>query len=151
MAADGDRPLAADLPEFRAYVREKKAALAGFMELGASLELVGDVLRVLPRSDIYLRYFNDNKGVIGALATEYYGRPIKLVIAPPDWEQEDIGEVNPHDVANDHKVIPPRLNLESVCATCGHALRVCWSQTSTCWSTSCRPQPPGQVGNGTNR
>jgi len=73
----------ADLPELRAYIRQKKAALAGFMELGAALELSGDILRVLPRSDIYVRYLNDNKGTIAALAGEHYGRPIKVELAQP--------------------------------------------------------------------
>jgi len=74
---------AADLPELRAYIRQKKAALAGFMELGAGLELTDDVLRVLPRSDIYVRYLNDNKGAISALAAEHYRRPIKVELAQP--------------------------------------------------------------------
>jgi DNA polymerase-3 subunit gamma/tau len=73
----------ADLPELRAYIRQKKAALAGFMELGAGLELIGDVLHVVPRSDIYVRYLNDNKGAISALSSEHYGRPIKVELATP--------------------------------------------------------------------
>ncbi len=72
-----------DLPELRAYIRQKKAALAGFMELGAGLDLNADVLRVVPRSDIYVRYLNDNKGAISALASEHYARPIKVELATP--------------------------------------------------------------------
>jgi hypothetical protein len=72
-----------DLPELRDYIRQKKAALAGFLELGADLELSGDTLRVIPRSDIYVRYLTDNKGMIAVLATEFYGRPIAAEIAPP--------------------------------------------------------------------
>ena len=67
-----------DMPDLRDYIRQKKAALAGFMELGAGLELSGDILRVVPRNDIYVRYLNDNKGAIAALASEHYGRSIKV-------------------------------------------------------------------------
>ncbi len=74
---------AADLPDLREYIRQKKAALAGFMELGAGLELNGDILRVTPRNDIYVRYLNDNKSTISALAAELYGRPIRIELAQP--------------------------------------------------------------------
>jgi DNA polymerase-3 subunit gamma/tau len=74
---------ATDLPELRDFIRQKKAALAGFMELGAALMLGGDILRVVPRSDIYVRYLNDNKAAIAALASEHYGRPIKVELAQP--------------------------------------------------------------------
>jgi hypothetical protein len=47
---------ACDLPDLRAFIRVKKPALAGFMELGAKLELVDGVLKVVPRSDIFQRY-----------------------------------------------------------------------------------------------
>jgi hypothetical protein len=56
--------------------------LAGFMEQGASLTLDGDLLRVTPRSDIYVRYLSDNRNVIGELASELFGRRIKVDIAP---------------------------------------------------------------------
>ena len=69
MSSSDSAKTAGDLPELRAYIRQKKAALAGFMELGAGLELEGDVVRVVPRSDIYVRYLNDNKGAISALAS----------------------------------------------------------------------------------
>ena len=39
------------------------------MELGAGLELDGDILRVTPRNDIYVRYLNDNKSTISMLAS----------------------------------------------------------------------------------
>jgi hypothetical protein len=51
------------------------------MELGAGLELDGDILRVVPRNDIYVRYLNDNKGAIAALASEHCGRPIRVELA----------------------------------------------------------------------
>ena len=51
------------------------------MELGAALALDGDLLRVVPRNDIYVRYLNDNRGSIAALASEHYGRPIRVEVA----------------------------------------------------------------------
>jgi len=68
---------AVDLPDLRDYVRSRRAALAGFMEQGALLSLDGDILRVAPRSDIYLRYLKDNLGVLAELASAMYGRPIQ--------------------------------------------------------------------------
>ena len=68
---------AGDLPELRDYVRSRRAALAGFMEQGALLSLDGDILRVAPRSDIYVRYLKDNLGVLAELASAMYGRPIQ--------------------------------------------------------------------------
>ncbi len=68
---------AADLPELREYIRSRRAALAGFMEQGAMLSLDGDILRIAPRSDIYVRYLGDNLGVLAELASAMYGRPIQ--------------------------------------------------------------------------
>jgi hypothetical protein len=39
--------------ELRDFIRSKRAALAGFMQAGAELELKEDVLIVTPRVDIY--------------------------------------------------------------------------------------------------
>jgi DNA polymerase III subunit gamma/tau len=80
------RPAAApgggsDLPELREHIRARRAALAGFMEQGASLQLEGDVLRVIPRNDIYIRYLNDNRGSIGELANEFYGRKLRVEVS----------------------------------------------------------------------
>jgi DNA polymerase III subunit gamma/tau len=72
--APGER----ELPEFRDFIRSRRAALAGFMEQGAALALGGDVLTVAPRNDIYVRYLNDNKAVIAELASEHYGRAIRI-------------------------------------------------------------------------
>ncbi|HKV55122.1 MAG TPA: DNA polymerase III subunit gamma/tau [Candidatus Binataceae bacterium] len=69
-----------DLPDLRDFIRGRRAALAGFMEQGAGLVLEGDGLTVTPRSDIYVRYLSDNRNVIADLATELYGRRIKVVI-----------------------------------------------------------------------
>jgi hypothetical protein len=70
-----------DLPELREHIRARRAALAGFMEQGASLSLDGDLLRVIPRNDIYIRYLNDNRGSIGELATELYGRKLRVEVS----------------------------------------------------------------------
>ena len=74
-------PLGADLPELREHIRARRAALAGFMEQGASLALDGDLLRVIPRNDIYIRYLNDNRGSIGELASELYGRKLRVEVS----------------------------------------------------------------------
>ncbi len=70
-------------PGLRAFIRTQRAALAGFMEHGARLELVGDTLRIVPRNDIYVRYLADNRGVVADLASRFYGRPIgvELVVS----------------------------------------------------------------------
>jgi hypothetical protein len=67
-----------DLPKLRDFIRARKAPLAGFMEQGASLSLEADVLTVIPRKDIYVRYLNDNKSTIAALASELYDRKISV-------------------------------------------------------------------------
>ncbi|MGH8011818.1 MAG: DNA polymerase III subunit gamma/tau [Candidatus Binataceae bacterium] len=66
-----------DLPELRDFIRRRRAALAGFMEQGAALELEGDLLTITARNDIYVRYLGDNRTVIAELASELYGRPIR--------------------------------------------------------------------------
>jgi DNA polymerase III subunit gamma/tau len=77
----------AGLPELREFIRSRRAALFGFMEQGAALDLNGDVLTIIPRNDIYIRYLGDNRGVIAELASELYGRRIRTemseVGAPP--------------------------------------------------------------------
>jgi hypothetical protein len=70
-----------DLPELREHIRARRAALAGFMEQGASLSLDGDLLRVFPRNDIYIRYLNDNRASIGELASELYGRKLRVEVS----------------------------------------------------------------------
>lgn len=67
-----------ELPEFRDYIRERRAALSGFMEQGAGLSLEGDVLTVIARNDIYVRYLNDNRDTIGEFASEFFDRPITV-------------------------------------------------------------------------
>jgi hypothetical protein len=41
----------------------------------------GDVLTVTPRSGIYQRYLTDNCNVVKELASEFYGRRIKVEMA----------------------------------------------------------------------
>ena len=76
-----DFPSLPDLPELRDHIRARRAALAGFMEQGASLSLDGDLLRVIPRNDIYIRYLNDNRASIGELASELYGRKLRVEVS----------------------------------------------------------------------
>jgi DNA polymerase-3 subunit gamma/tau len=70
----------AGLPDLRDFIRSRRAALYGFMEQGAALDLNGDVLTIVPRNDIYIRYLSDNRGVIADLASELYGRRIRAEI-----------------------------------------------------------------------
>src|SRR5208283_4563395 len=72
---------ASDLPELRAFIRTRRAALAGFMEQGASLALTDDVLSVSARNDIYIRYLSDNRATIAELASEFFARPIKVDVS----------------------------------------------------------------------
>src|SRR5262249_28216718 len=63
---------------------------AGFMEQGAALAIDNDVLTITPRNDIYVRYLSDNRGMLAELASEFFGRPIKVDLsaigtgAPPE-------------------------------------------------------------------
>jgi DNA polymerase III subunit gamma/tau len=75
-------PATLDLRDLRDFIRGRRAALAGFMEQGAALELNGDGLTVTPRNDIYIRYLTDNRNVIAELASEFYARLIRAEIAP---------------------------------------------------------------------
>ena len=69
-----------DLPELRNHIRERRAALAGFLE-DADLGLAGDLLRVIPRRDVYICYLNDNRALIGELASELYGRKLRVEVS----------------------------------------------------------------------
>ena len=83
-AARPARQPSANLTELREFIRARRAALAGFMEQGAALELSGDMLIVTPRNDIYIRYLSDNRAVLAELASELYGRRIRAEVAPFD-------------------------------------------------------------------
>src|SRR5271170_2725690 len=72
---------ARELPELRDFIRGRRAALAGFMEQGAGLAIDGDLLTVIARNDIYIRYLNDNKAVIAELASEHLGRTIRVELS----------------------------------------------------------------------
>ncbi|MGO9604093.1 MAG: DNA polymerase III subunit gamma/tau [Candidatus Binataceae bacterium] len=75
-------PLGPDLPELRDHIRSRRAALAGFMEQGAALALAGDTLTVFPRNDIYVRYLADNRAMLAELASEFFGRAVRVELAP---------------------------------------------------------------------
>jgi len=70
-----------DLPELRDFIRTRRAALAGFMEQGASLAFNDDVLTVNARNDIYIRYLSDNRATIAELAGEFFARPIRVEVS----------------------------------------------------------------------
>ena len=70
-----------DLPELRDHIRERRAALAGFMEQSATWGSQGDLLRVIPRKDIYICYLNDNRAPIGELASDLYGRELRVEVS----------------------------------------------------------------------
>jgi DNA polymerase-3 subunit gamma/tau len=92
-----------DLPELRAFIRDRRAALAGFMEQGAALQLSDDLLTVMPRNDIYVRYLNDNRNVIAGFASEMYGRKIRVemtAMAASGAESSVAGSSNGNAAAN---------------------------------------------------
>jgi DNA polymerase-3 subunit gamma/tau len=92
-----------DLPELRAFIRDRRAALAGFMEQGAILQLSDDLLTVTPRNDIYVRYLNDNRNVIAGFASEMYGRKIRVemtVMAASETESSAAGSSNGNAAVN---------------------------------------------------
>ncbi|MDO8432237.1 MAG: DNA polymerase III subunit gamma/tau [Candidatus Binatus sp.] len=72
---------ARDLPELRDFIRSRRAALAGFMEQGAGLAIAGNLLTLSARNDIYIRYLNDNKSAIADLASEHFGRKIRVELS----------------------------------------------------------------------
>jgi DNA polymerase-3 subunit gamma/tau len=87
------------LPDLREFIRGRRAALFGFMEQGAALALNGDVLTIIPRNDIYIRYLSDNRGVIGDLASELYGRRIRVELAPIGTPLPPAGATSASEVA----------------------------------------------------
>jgi DNA polymerase III subunit gamma/tau len=70
-----------DLPELRAHIRSRRPALAGFMEQGADLVLNDELITVVPRNDIYVRYLNDNRNAIAELASELYRRKLRVQLS----------------------------------------------------------------------
>jgi len=75
-APEGER--VRELPELRDRIRDRRPALAGFMEHGAALSVADDVVRVVPLNEIYIRYLSDNRAVIAELASEVYGRTMRV-------------------------------------------------------------------------
>jgi DNA polymerase III subunit gamma/tau len=108
--------LGGELPDLRDFIRSRRAALAGFMEQGASLTIDGDLLTVTPRSDIYVRYLADNRNVIAELASELYGRRIKVEMAGGAAARAAIsGRLeSPGSAANSSSVTPAQLNVAEV-------------------------------------
>jgi DNA polymerase-3 subunit gamma/tau len=88
------------LPDLREFIGGRRAALFGFMEQGAALALNGDVLTIIPRNDIYIRYLSDNRGVIGDLASELYGRRIRVELAPIGTPLPPAGATSDAEVAS---------------------------------------------------
>ncbi len=84
-----------DLPDLREFIRGRRAALAGFMEQGAGLSLAGDTIIVSPRNDIYVRYLSDNRTAIAELASELYGRRIKVEVANGHIEESVVVSAPP--------------------------------------------------------
>ena len=84
-----------DLLDLRNHIRAGGAALAGFMKLGAGLELDADVLRVVPHSDSFTRYLNDNRSTISALASEFFGRPIEVEVTAPAADDSPAPQASP--------------------------------------------------------
>ncbi|HVN90110.1 MAG TPA: DNA polymerase III subunit gamma/tau [Candidatus Binataceae bacterium] len=79
------RPVAGGgLSDLRDFIRGKRAALAGFMEQGAALRMEDDTIFVVPSNDIYVRYLSDNRATIAELASELYGRRIKVEMGTAD-------------------------------------------------------------------
>ncbi|MDB5108702.1 MAG: hypothetical protein JWM69_1643 [Candidatus Binatus sp.] len=88
-----------EMPELRDFIRARRAALAGFMEQGASLSLEGDLLTVIARNDIYIRYLNDNKTVVAELAREHLGRPIRVEVVNAGAQSNTRAANDPSDGA----------------------------------------------------
>jgi hypothetical protein len=72
-----------ELPELRDYIRIVRGALAGFLEQGADLKLVDNMLVVTPRNDIYIRYLRDNLASISEIASKFYKRKITAQLMNP--------------------------------------------------------------------
>jgi hypothetical protein len=80
---NADRGGGDDISHLRDFIRTRRAALAGFMEQGATLTIDDDdTITVIPRSEIYVRYLTDNRSAIADLASEFYGRRIEVNLAP---------------------------------------------------------------------
>jgi hypothetical protein len=80
-----------DIKDFREFIRGRRAALYGFLEQGASLQMRGDFMIITPRNSIYVRYLTENRAIVADLAKEHYGRPIKVEVGAitPSLEPQD--------------------------------------------------------------
>ncbi len=68
----------AKLQKFRDYIRERRAALAGFMEQGVALQINGNALSLISTNEIYNRYFRDNLPEIQNFASAFFGADIEV-------------------------------------------------------------------------
>jgi DNA polymerase-3 subunit gamma/tau len=94
-ASSAPRAGGGEMPELREHIRARRAALWGFMEGGAALAMAGEVLTVTPLKDIYVRYLSDSRAVIAELASEFFGRPIRVEIGGADSAAPPAGAVEP--------------------------------------------------------
>jgi hypothetical protein len=74
------------LSAFRDFIRERRAALAGFMAQGARLRLRGDHLLVIAVNDIFIRYLSDNRSALTELASQFFKRPMTVTIGVGETE-----------------------------------------------------------------
>ena len=98
-----------ELPDLRDFIRSRRAALASFMEQGASLRLEGDALTVTARSDIYVRYLTDNRDALAELASELYGRRILVRMEPTRSVTTPVTKPSPPVVASPGSLSPESL------------------------------------------
>ena len=103
----------ANLSELRDFIRGRRAALFGFMEQGAMLELNGDVLTIVPRNDIYIRYLSDNRATIAELASELYGRRIRAEIVEVGAPQPSSSNVTTAANGVDAAAAAPRSTIRT--------------------------------------
>jgi hypothetical protein len=78
------------------------------MEQGASLKIDGELLTMTARSDIYVRYLTDNRNVVAELASELYGRRIKVEMASSGATEAAIpAAFKPPDGVVDRSLVKP--------------------------------------------
>lgn len=71
-----------NIGNLRDFIRARRAALAGFLEQGATLTMNSDMVTVIPCNEIYVRYLTDNLRTIADLASEFCGRRIEVTLMP---------------------------------------------------------------------
>jgi tetratricopeptide (TPR) repeat protein len=76
-----EQPSSESIGSFREFVRSKRAALAGFLEQGASLKVQKNILVVTPRNEVFTRYLRENAPTLADLASEFYSQPFTVNVA----------------------------------------------------------------------